>query len=33
MTTAGLDVVEVGTRPAELYVLAKKRRPASRASR
>ena len=25
MTTAGFDVVEVGTQPAELYVLAKKR--------
>jgi len=25
MTTAGFDVVEVGTRPAEMYVLARKR--------
>jgi len=31
MTTAGFDVVEVGTRPAEMYVLARKRVLAARA--
>ena len=31
MTTAGFDVVEVGTRPAEMYVLARKRPLAARA--
>ena len=31
MTTAGFDVVEVGTRPAEMYVLARKRALKARA--